>query len=584
MSRRLVDPSVRDLYLRSEGAGRNLRLGILLDSTAAPAFVREVLRDIEAANFVELQCVVINAESAVERYPKKPWIFRFFGALLDSQRWHCLGFDFYRQIVDPRFRRDPSPLSAVECSDLIGGRPTLMVSPLRSGFVHRFPRDALDWVRTQDLDVILRFGFNILRGEVLGLARYGVWSYHHGDNEYYRGGPALMWELLEHNPVSGVVLQVLNEDLDGGLVLCKALLATTQTPSLSVNRFAPYWVAEHFVIRKLKELHEEGWEAVRARALPSVPYQGKERIYRTPRTWPMVRWAGSRIARSLRSRLESAGRVAHWQIGIRRSSVPLYEDASPAQLKQFRIIESPKGHFWADPFLLERDRRLWLLFEDFDRSTRRGSLRCAEVGADGELGPTQTVLKPAHHLSYPCVVTDGDELYLLPESEAAGGLDLYRAKRFPGEWEHVGRLLDFPVVDATPFKRGGEWWMYASPMIVRGHTPLTMLFQAPALEGPWRQVRCSPIAADARFARCGGAVIQDGMRLIRPSQDTSVAYGRALIFNHVELLSETQYRETPLMRITPSWLDRQVGVHTYNRVSDWEVIDVNLMRRSSEIL
>ena len=68
---------------------------------------------------------------------------------------------------------------------------------------HRFPPGAIAALLSHDLDVILRFGFNILRGEVLTSARYGIWSFHHGDNEFYRGGPPLFWEVVEDNPCSG---------------------------------------------------------------------------------------------------------------------------------------------------------------------------------------------------------------------------------------------------------------------------------------------------------------------------------------------------------------------------------------------
>ena len=37
-----------------------------------------------------------------------------------------------------------------------------------------------------------------LRGEI---ARHGVWSYHHGDNRFYRGGPPGFWEVMEDQPV-----------------------------------------------------------------------------------------------------------------------------------------------------------------------------------------------------------------------------------------------------------------------------------------------------------------------------------------------------------------------------------------------
>ena len=100
------------------------------------------------------------------------------------------------------------------------------MTPIRKRFVHRFPADAIEYIRGKELDVLIRFGFNILRGEILTAARCGVWSYHHGDNDYYRGGPAYFWEVYESNPISGVILQVLTEQLDAGKVLYKGLFAT----------------------------------------------------------------------------------------------------------------------------------------------------------------------------------------------------------------------------------------------------------------------------------------------------------------------------------------------------------------------
>ena len=37
---------------------------------------------------------------------------------------------------------------------------------------------------------MLRVGFNIIRGEILNVPKYGVWSFHHDDEVKYRGGPA----------------------------------------------------------------------------------------------------------------------------------------------------------------------------------------------------------------------------------------------------------------------------------------------------------------------------------------------------------------------------------------------------------
>lgn len=93
------------------------------------------------------------------------------------------------------------------------------MTPIGRRLVQRLPVDAVERIRQKQLDVLIRFGFNILRGEILTAAKHGVWSYNHGDGDYYRGGPAHFWEVYEGNPISGAMLQVPTEELAAGTVL-----------------------------------------------------------------------------------------------------------------------------------------------------------------------------------------------------------------------------------------------------------------------------------------------------------------------------------------------------------------------------
>jgi folate-dependent phosphoribosylglycinamide formyltransferase PurN len=70
-----------------------------------------------------------------------------------------------------------------------------------------------------DLDFLVRFGFGIIRGEVLDAPKYGVFSYHHGDLREYRGRPAGFWEFMHDSDTIGVTLQQLTDELDGGGVI-----------------------------------------------------------------------------------------------------------------------------------------------------------------------------------------------------------------------------------------------------------------------------------------------------------------------------------------------------------------------------
>ena len=295
---------------------------------------RQVLEDIQASNFARLELVVVNRDPQLVSPERPKGISRYLRLLSNPHRKNLL-YKLYHKF-DQRHAGHPDPLETVDCSDLLGSCARLDVVPLTKRFVHRFPEEATAKLRSYDLDVILRFGFNILRGEVLRSARYGIWSYHHGDNNFYRGGPALFWEVVENNPCSGVVLQVLTEKLDDGYVLCKSLFSTTRGFWRNANCFFPYWGSTHFVIRKLHELHEGGWEAVRSRAVPPAPYQGKTEIYRAPTNLQMVKWLAPKIGKRLTDRPFHGDRLHHWRICLHHADSPRMLAAPSSRWSDFR--------------------------------------------------------------------------------------------------------------------------------------------------------------------------------------------------------------------------------------------------------
>jgi hypothetical protein len=68
----------------------------------------------------------------------------------------------------------------------------------RGGFSEYFSASDTEISRGQELDFILRFAFGIVRGEILLVPRYGVWSFHHDDEMRYRGGSPAFWWVSTH--------------------------------------------------------------------------------------------------------------------------------------------------------------------------------------------------------------------------------------------------------------------------------------------------------------------------------------------------------------------------------------------------
>ena len=60
-----------------------------------------------------------------------------------------------------------------------------------------FDNKSISRVKGLKLDLILRFSSKILRGKILNVSKNGIISFHHGDNDYFRGGPAGFWGNLQ---------------------------------------------------------------------------------------------------------------------------------------------------------------------------------------------------------------------------------------------------------------------------------------------------------------------------------------------------------------------------------------------------
>ena len=239
-----------------------------------------------------------------------------------------------------------------------------------------------------------------------------------------------------------------------------------------------------------------------------------------------------------------------WSIGI-------FEGSSPLELGDAAGVANPvltaadvrdvSAEFVADPFLFRRDSRWYMFFEvAVGRRGTHGSIGLA-TSEDGRVWDYERiVLREAFHLSYPFVFETGGEIYMVPESSAAGAIRLYRARRFPEDWEFVRTLLEGRLVDPTLFHHGGKWWMFTS---TPGNDELRLHF-ADDLLGIWKEHPASPIIrGDRRIARPAGRVVTlpDG-RLVRFAQDAVPDYGTRVVAFEITRLDESGYEEAPVGR------------------------------------
>jgi len=469
----------------------------------------------------------------------------------------------------------------MDASSVLASIPTIDVTPRETKFSDYFDDADVDRILEHDLDVALRLGFRILRGRSLRIARYGVWSYHHGDNLANRGGPPGFWEVMERAPTTGSVLQILSEELDAGRVIYRSQ-ARTSPLSVTKNRAGYFWKTSEFVIRKLRDLHEEGEDAlVDPEPRAQHPQAYSQRLYLAPTNRELAPHLTRLVTRYAGAKWRELTTVDQWALGFRfgpKSSTGNVPDLSPFR---FKWIVPPIDRFWADPFPMHLDGRYYVLFEELVYRSPKGRICGFELDEKGIVGEPVPVLERDYHLSYPYTFEWNGDRFMIPESVANRTVDLYRAVKAPYEWKFERTLLnDVRLVDATVVEIDGRWWMFAGA-VSRGGSRCDELniYYADSPLGPWCSHRRNPVVSDVRHARPAGRLFQVGDTWYRPAQDCSRRYGWAITLRRIVRLDPSEFVEETVSALTPDWHRSLLGTHTVNAVNGVTLIDMELRRR-----
>jgi len=544
------------------GSAGPLRVGLLVDSLTQPAWIERALRRVQESGAGEFVLVVRNASQSTEaRKSRLATWWRNRRYLL-----HAL----YQRIDQVRGGVSPDPFTPVDLAPVLKGVPIMDVAPSQTRMSDTFSASDVEAVGAARPDVLVRLGFRILRGDILKVARYGVWSYHHGDNERYRGGPPCFWEVLEGDPVTGTILQRLTEALDDGEVLYRSWGATN-VMSVAGNKPQIYWKSAEFLARAMRNVR------LGIRSEPNAdPSPYGQRLYGAPTNGQMAAGLSRLLLRRARAKWQSLTSIEQWFLAYRYTKgVP--DDNREPDLTPFRFkpIYPPKGRFWADPFPIRADGAIYVLFEDFLYSANRGVISAFEMGPEGPVGAPQVVLSCDYHLSYPFVFNWRGSKFMIPETADAKRVELYRMVRAPHEWTLEAVLLDgLSLADCTLAEIGDRWWMFANSADAgASFWDELHLFHAPSPLGPWTPHRLNPVVSDVRTARPAGALFQRNGMWYRPSQDSARGYGSATNIQRILRLDQFDYEEVSVGKLRPEWQPGLTGVHTVNALGGLTMID-----------
>jgi hypothetical protein len=541
-------------------ASPKLRIGLLVDSCIQPSWVYKVIKDIRDSGYAEIVLTVKNRAKSLHKGRSA------LRTVLENRR-HILR-KLYTEIDRRLFASDPDPFEPVDITSLLGSAPTLEITPRQTRYSDYFSQEDVNVILGHQLDVGFRFGFRILKGDALSVARFGIWSYHHGDNLVRRGGPAGFWEVMEGHPVTGSILQILTPRLDDGKVIYRSW-ASTVWFSVQRNRKNCYWKSAEFAARKLRDLFEQGPSALEDSSHLYRPYS--HRLQKAPGNLEMLSLLVVLWRKMARRGLDRLFYREQWFVAYETDVGNEMSDS----FHRFKTMMPPTDRYWADPFPVERDGRYFIFIEELEFKAVKAHLSVIEMDQNGRWQKPVKILERPYHLSHPFVFEWLDQYYMIPETRENRTLELYRCVSFPFEWE-LDRVLmkDLVAVDATLAQINDRWWLFVNIAVDGASTNDELhVFYSGSPLGPWHSHRGNPVKSDVRSSRPAGKLFYWRGALYRPAQDSSVAYGHAISINKIERLSVDEFAEVEVSRIVPEWRANLTRNHTVNHASGLTVID-----------
>ena len=425
-----------------------LRVGLLIDSFTQPQWVYKTVKDIRDSGCADIVLVIEN-----DAVPVSHGAWR----TLFDKRHHVIR-KIYIALDQLAFTSKVDPFTPVDIRPLMASSAHLRVLPRQTRFSDYFSPEDVSTILGYQLDVAFRFGFRLLKGDALTIAKYGVWSYHHGDNLVNRGGPAGFWEVMEHEPVTGSVLQILTARLDDGHVLYRSW-ASTVWFSVKRNKDNYYWKSSAFAARALRDLAERGPAALNRDSGSHVYRPFSHRLRRAPGNREMLSLLAALALRMARRGLHRLWYREQWFIGFDMND----SRQMSASFHNVKPLMPPKDRFWADPWPVAKDGKYYIFIEEWLYRASKGHVAVIEMEKNGQWTPPVKVLEKPYHLSHPCIFTWQESYYMIPETLDNRAIELYRCVSFPCEWTFDRVLMsDVLAVDATVAEIDGMWWLFAN--------------------------------------------------------------------------------------------------------------------------
>ncbi|MGD9931850.1 MAG: hypothetical protein AB7U05_17660 [Mangrovibacterium sp.] len=534
-----------------------IHVGIILTGELIPSWIYQVAAKIAGPDYADLKLIVLNESARPEDDDPKASSFFRLHRKLD------------RQVFGKRYNFD----QLVDTAALFQGVARCSLHPEReSGWAE---------ITSHKLDVLLNFSPFDFSTVHFPLARFGVWQYVIGNGNDNR--LAYTYEqMANEGPVLEVSVLASNGEFEDEAVIHRSWVPVNYH-SIQINQHHAYGLCALIVPRLICGISRLGGKYFFQQKLryQDTATRGDSEVFPLPSSykawmnwWKMVFKYGYQRAVFQDS--------WSWFILMTKNPQPL-----PFSASGLTPVIPPRDRFWADPFVVSEDGKTLLFVEEFIYRNNKGHISVLELDKKFRVVGTEKLLEKPYHLSYPFVFEHGHVWYMIPETSGNKTIELYRCDHFPDKWSFVMNLMEeVDAVDSTLFFHEGKWWLFTAISEWLGfsdYKELFVFYSGDLFTTKWEPHPCNPVVTDVQTSRPAGRIFIQNGKIIRPSQDCSIRYGRAVSLNQITILNENSYAEKALLNIEANWDKDLKGVHTFNLDKDMTVVDAYRYRNRFDV-
>jgi folate-dependent phosphoribosylglycinamide formyltransferase PurN len=426
-----------------------------------------------------------------------------------------------------------------------------------------YSQESIDKIKKLNLDIIIRGGSGILKGEILNSAKFGVISFHHGNNLVNRGGPSGFWEVYEKNSKTGFTIQILTDQLDGGNVLKRGNFKTEQFYYL--NNIILKERSNYYMKKVLEEIND-------VKELPSLmknyPYCNK--LYIMPNFVESINYLSSRIYDKIKNYILDKISNKVWHIGFQQEKVNKFV------FYKSQLIDNPKNAFLADPFIIEHNNENYVFAEEYNFSNKKGKISVYKISKNSS-EKVGVALEENFHLSFPYIFEFENNYYMLPETNETNEIRLYKCEQFPLKWKYQMTIFkSIKASDSMIFNFNNYWWLITT-FSKSGYNTESELQIFYSKNGPltdkWISFKKNPVIIDPDLGRNGG-IFFDDKKLYRVAQSFGFNnYGKKISIREIVKLDPDNFIEKEFCSIEAKFLKNLIGTHHLHSNNKYTVYD-----------